>query len=63
MMSVGLPRSGRKKKKTDCQTEESKADCLTRKYQAKLVDTCHRIPCTLRSHCTDKVPGEMVREM
>ena len=63
MMSVGLPRSGRKKKKTDCQTEEFKADCLSRKYRAKLVDTCHCVPFSLRSHYTEKVPGEIMIQM
>ena len=48
---------------TNCQTEESRADCLTRKYQAKLVDTCHCVPFTMRSHYTEKVAGEMGREM
>ena len=48
---------------TNCQTEESRADCLTRKYQAKLVDTCHCVPFTMRSHYTEKVAGEMMREM
>ena len=48
---------------TNCQTEESRADCLTRKYRAKLVDTCHCVPFSLRSHYTEKVPGEIMREM
>ena len=48
---------------TDCQTEEFRADCLTRKYRAKLVDTCHCVPFALSSHFTEKVPGEIVREI
>ena len=40
---------------TNCQTEEFKADCLTRKYLAKLVETCHCVPFTIRSHFTDEM--------
>ena len=47
---------------TNCQTEEFRADCLTRNYQAKAVETCHCVPFTLRSHYTDKV-GEVGREI
>ena len=48
---------------TNCQTEEFRADCLSRRYRAKLVDTCHCVPFTMRSHYTEKVPGEIMREM
>ena len=48
---------------TNCQTEEFRADCLTRKYRAKLVDTCHCVPFTLRSHYNEEVPDEIMIEM
>ena len=47
---------------TNCQTEQFRADCLTRKYLAKLVDTCQCVPFTIRSQYTDKV-GEVLTEM
>ena len=43
---------------TNCQTEEFRADCHTRNYRAKVVESCHCVPFTLRSHYTDKV-GEV----
>ena len=49
---------------TKCQTGEFRADCLTRNYRAKVVDTCHCVPFTLRSHFTDKVGrGDVGREL
>ena len=46
---------------TNCQTEEFRADCLTRNYRAKVVDTCHCVPLTIRHHFTDEVGlGEVV---
>ena len=40
---------------TQCQTGQSRADCLTRKYLARLLETCHCVPLTISSHYTDKV--------
>ena len=40
---------------TNCQTGEFRADCLTRKYLTKLVETCHCVPLTIRSHYTDEM--------
>ena len=45
---------------TQCQTGEFRADCLTRKYLARLLETCHCAPLTMTSHDTEKV-GEVVR--
>ena len=38
---------------TNCQTEEFRTDCLTRKYRSKVVETCHCVPFTIRSHFTE----------
>ena len=43
---------------TNCQTGEFRADCLTRKYLVKVVETCHCVPFTISSHYTHKV-GEV----
>ena len=40
---------------TNCQTGEFRADCLTRNYGAKLMDTCHCVPFSLRSYYPEKV--------
>ena len=45
-------------KTTNCQTEEFRADCLTRNYRAKVVDNCHCVPFTIRSRHTGEV-GEV----
>ena len=43
---------------TKCQTGEFRADCLTRNYRAKVVETCQCVPFTLRSHFTEKVGSD-----
>ena len=40
---------------TNCQTEESRADCLSRKYRAKVQNTCRCAPFSLRSEYTEEV--------
>ena len=46
--------TGLRETTTNCQTEQFRADCLTRNYRAKLVETCDCAPFTMRSHYTDK---------
>lgn len=40
---------------TGCQTGQSRADCLTGKYLARALNTCHCAPLNIRSHYDNQV--------
>ena len=46
---------------TGCQTEQSRADCLTGKYLARALNTCHCAPLNIRSHYDNQVDLMAVR--
>ena len=48
---------------TRCQTGQSRSDCLTGKYLARALDTCHCAPLNIISHYDTQVDNKVVTRL